>query len=88
MLIEQLLPPPVRYRLVWHDKGAVTRPIYLWRPVPPSAQFVAMGMLSTATDEPPSLDAMRCVPRRWCAAAPYPNPNPNLHPGPGPGPSH
>ena len=22
VLIEQLLPPPVRYRLVWHDKGA------------------------------------------------------------------
>ena len=35
MLVEQLLPAPVRYRLVWHDKGAVTRPIYLWRPVPP-----------------------------------------------------
>ena len=66
MLVEQLLPAPARYRLVWHDKGALTRPIYLWRPVPPSAQFVALGMLATATDEPPALDAMRCVPRRWC----------------------
>ena len=69
MLVEQLLPAPARYRLVWHDKGAFTRRIYLWRPVPPSAQFVALGMLATAGDEPPPLDAVCCVPRRWCEHA-------------------
>ena len=52
MLVEQLLPAPVRYRLVWHDKGALTRPLYLWRPVPPSAQSVALGMLAASNLTP------------------------------------
>ena len=64
-LIEQLLPPPSRYRLAWHSLQH-TPPLYLWRAVPPSAQFVALGMLATTSDEPPAMDAMRCVPKRWC----------------------
>ena len=40
----------------------------MWRPVPPSAQFVALGMVATLTDEPPSIDALACVPRKWAAA--------------------
>lgn len=37
----------------------------MWRPVPPSSAFVAMGMVITTTEEPPSQDSVRCVPRRW-----------------------
>ena len=34
-VVEQLLPSPIRYRLLWHEKGANSRPLYLWRAVPP-----------------------------------------------------
>lgn len=39
--------------------------LFVWRPVPPSSAFVAMGMVVTTTEEPPSQDSVRCVPRRW-----------------------
>ena len=64
-VVEQLLPPPARYRLAWHSLTHKP-PLYVWRAVPPSGQFLALGMLATTSDEPPPLEAMRCVPRRWC----------------------
>lgn len=39
--------------------------LYVWRPVPPSSAFVAMGMVVTTTEEPPPQDSISCVPRRW-----------------------
>lgn len=39
--------------------------LYIWRPVPPSSAFVAMGMVVTTTEEPPPQDSISCVPRRW-----------------------
>ncbi|KAH8097176.1 hypothetical protein JL720_57 [Aureococcus anophagefferens] len=36
------LPPPARYTLVWHLPGG-DRAVYGWAPVPPSADFVALG---------------------------------------------
>ena len=53
------------------DKAA-TKPLYLWRAVPPSADFVSLGMVATATEEPPPLSSstMACLPRRWCVARP------------------
>lgn len=39
--------------------------LYVWRPVPPSSVFVALGMIATTTDAPPPQDSVRCVPRRW-----------------------
>eukprot|EP00966_Prymnesium_polylepis_P012161 279241-Prymnesium_polylepis.2 len=70
-VLEQLMPPPLRFRLVWQDKAAA-RPIYLWRAVPPSAEFVALGMVVTTTEEPPARGSavMHCVPRRWCVPRP------------------
>ena len=74
-MVEQLLPPPLRYRLVWHAKGSGASsaggdekrpPLYLWRAVPPGPQFVALGVLATASEEPPPISAVHCVPRRWC----------------------
>lgn len=39
--------------------------LYVWRPVPPSSVFVALGMIATTTEAPPPQDSVRCVPRRW-----------------------
>ena len=62
-VVDQLLPLPLRYRLVWQEKGANAQPLFLWRAVPPSPEFVALGSIATSTEEPPPLDAMHCVPR-------------------------
>jgi len=64
-VVEQLLPTPLRFRLAWFSLQH-TPPLYIWRAVPPSGQFVALGMVATTTEEPPPLNALCCVPRRWC----------------------
>ena len=47
-VVEQLLPPPLRYRLAWHDAHAKP-PLYIWRAVPPSHDFVAVSHALTNT---------------------------------------
>ena len=42
------------------------QPLYIWRAVPPSTDFVSLGMLATTSEDQPDLNAMSCVPRRWC----------------------
>jgi len=37
--------------------------------VPPSANFVSLGMIGTTSPDPPSLLAMRCVPKGWTVPA-------------------
>lgn len=56
-------PFPLRYKAAWTLKSA--KPLYAWRAIAPEG-FVALGMLCTTTEEPPSVDAMRCVPQAWC----------------------
>lgn len=63
-VVDQLLPPPLRYRLAWHDAHAKP-PLYIWRAVPPSHDYVAIGMIASTSEEQPELTAMSCVPRRW-----------------------
>ena len=41
-----LFPPPARYTLVWHLPGG-DRAVYGWAPVPPNADFVALGHVAT-----------------------------------------
>ena len=40
--------------------------MFAWKAIPPSEEFVALGMLVTRTADPPLLDAMRCVHKKWC----------------------
>ena len=61
-------PHPEWYHLEWH-KDSAERPIYAWKPMPPSEDFVALGMLFTTTPEQPPLVAMRCVHRSWVVEA-------------------
>jgi hypothetical protein len=53
-------PPPKRFHQVWstNRKG---KPLYAWSPVPPSEEFVALGMVFTTVDSPPPLDSACCV---------------------------
>lgn len=64
-VVDQLLPPPLRFRLAWHDAHSKP-PLYIWRGVPPSHDFLVLGMVVTLSEDPPELTALSCVPRRWC----------------------
>jgi len=46
---------------VWSFHYGQDQALFIWRPVPPSDDFVALGMLATKTEDPPPLDALRCV---------------------------
>lgn len=62
-------PPPPPNPQEWEcPKGE--KPLYVWSAVPPSARFVALGMIATSSPEPPLPDAMACVPAEWCLPAP------------------
>ena len=62
--------------LIVPAKGASS--LVLWKPLPPTPDFVALGMVATAhpadakEPKPPPYDAVRCVPKAWArkAAAP------------------
>jgi len=62
-VVEQLLPPPLRFRLAWASEE---KRVWIWRAVPPGGSFLALGMVVTRSEEPPPPYAMCCVPRRWC----------------------
>lgn len=49
---------PESFELVWHDPVCMC---YVWRPIPPSSNYMALGMLATRTRKPPTLSSFRCV---------------------------
>ena len=62
--LPHLLPHPVNYRQVW-TRSSGRRELFVWRPLPPSDRFVALGVVCTTSSSPPPLDAVRCVPNSW-----------------------
>jgi len=64
-VLNKIMPHPVRFKQVWSQQHGGS-PFYAWKPVPPSPNFVTLGMLATTIDEPPSVTSIRCVPRHWC----------------------
>eukprot|EP00798_Chlamydomonas_sp_ICE-L_P024425 gene24425-10024_t len=61
----RLMPLPIRYSLEFeYTKGE--KPLYLWRPIPPSKHFCALGMMATNEPHPPPVSWMACVPVDWC----------------------
>ncbi len=71
-VLAQLLPNPIAYRLIWSRAGTAA-PLHAWRPLPPSPDFVAIGVVCTVGAEPPALTEVRCVPASWvqpCATPP------------------
>jgi hypothetical protein len=71
-VIARLLPHPVRMQQVWNQQQGARGSFFAWRPIPPSADFVAVGMVASTTEDPPPLDCVHCVPRRWVTKAKKP----------------
>lgn len=70
--IARYLPRPIAYRLIWHDRrgvadqgGAGGEGLYVWRPVPPSEFFIAVGAVCTTDSAEPRGVDIRCVPKTW-----------------------
>ena len=70
-VIDALLPKPVRFKLIW-EKLRGKRPLFVWAPVPPNRDYVALGHVTTTDANAPPLDAVRCVPIQWCQKAGQP----------------
>ena len=64
------MPPPARFQLVWSWPGP--EPFTVWSLVPPTGDFVAIGMVATATGsmQRPPADLVRCVPKAWTRRTP------------------
>jgi hypothetical protein len=66
-VIAELFPSPLHWRQVWNTIGKrIGGHFYAWAAVPPSPEFVALGMVGTTDDEPPPTHGFHCVPRKWC----------------------
>ena len=74
--MSRFLPRPVAFRLLCHDRRGSTADafggtspggegLYLWRPVPPSDLYVALGAVCTTDPSEPRGIDVRCVPRAW-----------------------
>lgn len=48
-------------RQVWSFHYGKEQTVYIWKPVPPTNDFVSLGMLATKTEEPPSTEEVHCV---------------------------
>jgi len=61
-----VFPRPLQYRLQMEVRmGDET--LYVWEPIPPSMEYVALGCVTTSTADPPPSEEgdLRCVPREW-----------------------
>jgi hypothetical protein len=68
--LNKMLPHPIKYRQVWFTKKD-DRALYIWRPLPPTDEFVCLGMVASVVNQEPPLDSVRCVPKTWCRPATY-----------------
>jgi hypothetical protein len=66
-VVAKLFPPPLRWRQVWNTIGKrIDKHLYVWAAIPPSSDFVALGMVGTGDEKAPSTQDFHCVPRKWC----------------------
>ena len=66
--MDVLFPHPARFHQVWSEPRAAT-PFFAWEPVPPSDDYVAMGMVATTSETAPSVECVRCVLKSFTKAA-------------------
>jgi hypothetical protein len=67
-IISTYFPFPKKYTQVWSTIQTET-PLYVWVPVPPTKDFVALGVVCTTTPDEPDQDLVHCVPKRFCVPA-------------------
>jgi len=62
-------PTPAGFRKVWTCKpmntGGAGSPLFLWKPIPPTEDYVALGLVATVDDVEPKVDEVRCAPKYW-----------------------
>eukprot|EP00808_Paulinella_micropora_P020702 g53334.t1 len=68
--VDLLAPHPIDFQLVWQHRTG--RALYVWKPVPPSSLFTALGMVCSTQARKPQVKAVRCVPVSWLRALPPP----------------
>jgi hypothetical protein len=66
-IIKACFPLPKLFTFICHIECKT--PLFIWRPVPPSNEFVALGVVCTTTPEQPDQNSVHCVPKRWCVPA-------------------
>ena len=54
---------------MWGIQTGAT-PLFVWEPIPPSPEYVALGMIASHSEDAPSVREVHCVPRSWVAPAP------------------
>jgi hypothetical protein len=64
-VLDLVLPHPAGFRQVWSQQRG-RRQFFAWQPIPPSQDFVALGMVGSNSAEQPSVTCVRCVPLKWC----------------------
>lgn len=69
-VLDRYLPHPARFRLAWSLTHGNNH-FYAWEPIPPAAEFVALGFIGTKTDKQPNTKCVRCVPGSWCKESSY-----------------
>ena len=67
--LARFLPTPRRFKQVW-SKQVGEQKFFAWQPVPPNNHFVALGHVTSNSEDQPPLDCVRCVPRRWVSGLP------------------
>lgn len=64
--VDVFFPHPTRYRQVWRNAtSSPSTPLFIWEPIPPAQEYVALGMAATTDGEPPPVEKLRCMPRPW-----------------------
>ena len=65
IVVRRCFPHPQRFHQVWSVQTG-SQPLFIWEPVPPSDDYVALGMIATLSEAtPPSVKSVHCVPREW-----------------------
>eukprot|EP00933_Yihiella_yeosuensis_P062996 TRINITY_DN66026_c0_g1_i1.p1 TRINITY_DN66026_c0_g1~~TRINITY_DN66026_c0_g1_i1.p1 ORF type:complete len:519 (+),score=112.73 TRINITY_DN66026_c0_g1_i1:129-1559(+) len=63
--VNTMLPRPVRFREVWKWQSEDQKPLVIWEAVPPTDDFVALGMIASTSLVEPSTTEIRCIPLPW-----------------------
>jgi hypothetical protein len=67
-ILRRAMPLPTRFQLAWSVQTG-KQMVFVWRAFSPSPKHTTIGHVATTTDQPPPLNSIRCVPKRWLRPA-------------------